>query len=1116
MSLTHLSFISLFVLLISCTDDVIDRNKSWGPARGLEVVGLSDDSKPRKSKTWLLACQDDGNFVNCTYRYKINKKSSHTFTNKDQYKKQTKVIKEDGDGRYYLHVQAKATTQLATQTATQKVSRVKSVFATLDNTSPTRLRSSQFEAPKNSSTNSFKVTVNKLTARHTVKVYVAGGSGGTSQLINTNKANNNISENTDIEDDEDNNKDDEDSNDDNNDNDDNNNNNEENAKFCTKNNQVGLGQVGSNKTSVKITVNAKPGTHDYYASVTDRAGNTSGCVQAFRHTNTNTNNRDSVASCPSTQPSPHWQFVKGKCRPSCGHAATQAGYGGSGADKKADTRDDLFTYDSKATSCKSLNKWGHDDWIEFSFQNAGEKINSRESIIVAKYGGVCCGRGTPINPVTPPTVTGLEDNNKVTAPASFRWSCDKNGCQYRYAITTSRRHIFQVAAFTGINKIIKKSISHGTVYYLHVQAAFEDRLSAIKTVRFASHNLSTGKGTGIPRIALKTPLANMSHNYLHDKPTFIISHVAQGDKVTLYRRSNTEKCSGASCCTTAHRGIKVASKVCPSGECTLSASLPSIKDRYRDSYKFYVKREYKNAQTRNRLTSLCSSQSDSSESKNTQNTQNTTTKKFVIYNRWVYKPLSMSEQYGCFLSKTGQIKCWGPDAFSGVNQCLPPGGQFEDTNRIATFDPEKFSQNVDLGCRDGSKSCASHEKYTALALSVSGLKHKPFSFCKVCSNNNCVRGQHPYCDVGRTNDRHTDGRSLPITKHICAILDDQKIKCWGQNNFGQLGQGVAGSGFVSASNLRPINLGSGLKAKAIVTGLYHSCVILEDDNNRYDDQVKCWGYNQDGQLGQGHKCHLGMTGANYPTSHSCNSTNAVIDRDVKDTPPINLSVGNIKLTVKAISAKAAHTCAVVDHKNGNLHDNKVKCWGYNGHKQYGDYANNHIGDATGELNASSSSGDGYFFHNGIKVKALSAGLYDTCVIRDDSNDDTIICRGRGLYTGIDASHAVNRGIRIFGSRPHEISFTFNKKPLSIVVGEYIGCATLNDGTVNCFGNHNFGDASVFGDLGINHLNSQKVIHFDTGSSSHCAYLSNGRVKCWGENANCIFRKQSFSSIYLFS
>jgi alpha-tubulin suppressor-like RCC1 family protein len=74
----------------------------------------------------------------------------------------------------------------------------------------------------------------------------------------------------------------------------------------------------------------------------------------------------------------------------------------------------------------------------------------------------------------------------------------------------------------------------------------------------------------------------------------------------------------------------------------------------------------------------------------------------------------------------------------------------------------------------------------------------------------------------------------------CAITTAGGAKCWGDNSFGQLGDGTKTErhlpGFVKG-------LKSGVAA--IATGTRHTCAMTDTG------RVKCWGNNEFGQLGDG-------------------------------------------------------------------------------------------------------------------------------------------------------------------------------------------------------------------------------------------------------------------------
>ena len=74
------------------------------------------------------------------------------------------------------------------------------------------------------------------------------------------------------------------------------------------------------------------------------------------------------------------------------------------------------------------------------------------------------------------------------------------------------------------------------------------------------------------------------------------------------------------------------------------------------------------------------------------------------------------------------------------------------------------------------------------------------------------------------------------------------VKCWGKNHKGQLGLGDTDHRGESAGDmgddLPVVNLGTDLIAKHLNLGPSHTCAVL---NNH---KIKCWGDNAKGQLKQ--------------------------------------------------------------------------------------------------------------------------------------------------------------------------------------------------------------------------------------------------------------------------
>lgn len=125
----------------------------------------------------------------------------------------------------------------------------------------------------------------------------------------------------------------------------------------------------------------------------------------------------------------------------------------------------------------------------------------------------------------------------------------------------------------------------------------------------------------------------------------------------------------------------------------------------------------------------------------------------------------------------------------------------------------------------------------------------------------------------------------------CSLSDNGTIRCWGDNTYGQLGNGLTNSqGETSSVAVLGIS-----DAVQLTAGSYHACALLSDG------RVKCWGYGLYGQLGYGSK----GVGSNRATP--------VFVRN---------SAGTADLTgVSSVAAGYDHTCAIL------AADSSVLCWG---------------------------------------------------------------------------------------------------------------------------------------------------------------------------------------------
>ena len=162
-----------------------------------------------------------------------------------------------------------------------------------------------------------------------------------------------------------------------------------------------------------------------------------------------------------------------------------------------------------------------------------------------------------------------------------------------------------------------------------------------------------------------------------------------------------------------------------------------------------------------------------------------------------------------------------------------------------------------------------------------------------------------YPAVYRRHHNYPQIMELPNTLgayYTCALKNKKNVNCWGRNNVGQLGDGTTTSRSIPTS----INVGNGRTVTQLALGWCHSCALLDGGD------IKCWGRNVDGQLGDG-----------TTTSRSL---------------PTSVNVGNGR-TVTQLARGGYHSCALLNGGN-------IMCWGRNTHGQLGDGTTNDQRNAT--------------------------------------------------------------------------------------------------------------------------------------------------------------------------
>lgn len=386
-----------------------------------------------------------------------------------------------------------------------------------------------------------------------------------------------------------------------------------------------------------------------------------------------------------------------------------------------------------------------------------------------------------------------------------------------------------------------------------------------------------------------------------------------------------------------------------------------------------------------------------------------------------FRSLTAGMRFTCAILDDGSVRCWGDNAY----------GQLGVGDTQARGDgPGEMRSNL--------PAVALGTGRTAVALSA-GFEH----VCALLDNGTVKcwgHNQHGQLGQGDTLDRGDAagemGDSLPAVPlgtgrtalavsagyaHSCALLDNYTVKCWGFNMVGQLGLGDTDSRGDQPSemgnHLPAVDLGTSLLAKSVATGHASNttCALLNDP----DQSVKCWGDNQRGQLGQGDTAHRG---------------------DAASEMGDHLPAVQLGQTATAVAVGSASVCAV-------LEDSKLKCWGmnYRGQLGLGDTADR--GDNPGEMGSALPPVE---LGADRTVFGVSPSNDHTCALLDDY---TVKCWGQGLYGRLGVGDTVTRGDapNEMGDALPAVSLDTSFTAVAVTTGFEHSCAFSVLGDVKCWG-----------------------------------------------------------------
>ncbi|MEK6272301.1 MAG: hypothetical protein AABM42_06605 [Actinomycetota bacterium] len=366
--------------------------------------------------------------------------------------------------------------------------------------------------------------------------------------------------------------------------------------------------------------------------------------------------------------------------------------------------------------------------------------------------------------------------------------------------------------------------------------------------------------------------------------------------------------------------------------------------------------------------------------------------------------LAAGARFSCARLDTGRVRCWG---FGGYGQL-----GYGNTRDIGDNETPGSVGPIDLGAGRTARAISAGFYHACAILDQGDLR---------CWG----AGPLGYPNTGYIGDDETPASAGPVDlgagrtavaitgggRHTCAILDNGRVRCWGDGGPGQLGYGNRRDiGFEETpGSVGPVDLGAGRTAVAITGGGYHTCAIL--DNGK----VRCWGANNHGQLGYGNTRNIGD-----------NETPASVR-------PVKLGKGRKAV---AISGGYLHTCAILD--NG-----KVRCWGLNSNGQLGYGNTKTIGD-------NETPGSVRPVKLGARRKAIAISAYGqhSCAVL---NNRTVRCWGTGRYGQLGYGNTRNVGDNENPGSVGPVRLGRGRKAVAIQAGGRHTFALLDNGRLRSWG-----------------------------------------------------------------
>lgn len=382
-----------------------------------------------------------------------------------------------------------------------------------------------------------------------------------------------------------------------------------------------------------------------------------------------------------------------------------------------------------------------------------------------------------------------------------------------------------------------------------------------------------------------------------------------------------------------------------------------------------------------------------------------------------------------------------------------------------------------LRTADGGAQCLGRDDMGQLGLPST-------TSCKTCVDCPDIA-----CVEGATNVPEVAGvRSLSsMDHHTCAVSSaPNQIRCWGSNDFGQLGESPGTPRVTPAPVSFPLQAGEFVEVRAGggTTGPFssaHTCALTRTG------ELYCWGANCAGQLGLG----VG-TGEGCPVvAPSCPKGD--VATNLATPTRVNLSFAAI-----AVATGAVHTCAL--SATGNVY-----CWGLNYFEQAGvpePVEHPCVISPTRVVGVEGAT-------------QLVAGSLHTCAL---VRDGAVVCWGR---TDKGVLGEVVEGLASRG--PKRVPGLQYVVELATGTGTHV-CARERDGSLVCWGGNDDGDLGIIDTIGSDWKvqpgslppttvpTIPVVTGVGVGGNHTCVWDEAGAPWCWGQAAYGAVGAVSFAPI----